>query len=114
MAEAARTAEIAVVARYRAVSVERCQRPVLVLRVRTSRSTRITVPTGEDHSVSVKAVAASKAVTLRSSCRLRPRLQLAVAESGVALAQRSLACCCRQGHSVLLPLTVSMAAWRCS
>ena len=92
MAAAARAAEIAVVARYKAVSVERCQRPVLALRVRTSRSTRITVPTRDDHSVSVKAVAASKTVTLRSSCRLRPRLQLAVAESGEVLAQRSLAC----------------------
>jgi hypothetical protein len=44
------------------------------------------------HSVSVKAVAASKTVTLRSSWRLRPRSRLIVAESGVALAQRPLAC----------------------
>jgi hypothetical protein len=38
----------------------------------------------------VKALAASKTMTLRSSCRLRPRLRLLVVESGVALAQRSL------------------------
>jgi hypothetical protein len=46
----------------------------------------------DDHSASVKAVAASKTVMLRSSWRLRPRLRLLVVESGVALAQRSLAC----------------------
>src|SRR4051812_27444289 len=92
MAEAARTAGVAGVAREGAVSVERCQRPVLALRVRTSRSTRITAPTREDHSVSVKALAASKTMTLRSSCRLRPRLRLQVVESGEVLAQRSLAC----------------------
>ena len=72
--------------------MERCQRPVLALRVRTSRSTRITALAREDHSVSVKALAASKTVTLRSSCRLRPRLRLLVVESGAVLAQRSLAC----------------------
>jgi hypothetical protein len=65
---------------------------VLALRVRTSRSTRITAPARDDQLGSVKAPAASKTVTLRSSCRLRPRSRLAVAESGVALAQRSLAC----------------------
>jgi hypothetical protein len=74
------------------VSVDRRQRPVLALRVRTSRSTRITAPTRDDQSGSVKALAASKTVTLRSSCRLRPRLRLEVAESGVELAERSLAC----------------------
>jgi len=46
----------------------------------------------EDHSVSVKALAASKTATLRSSCRLRPRSRLLTWESGVALAQRSFAC----------------------
>src|SRR3954469_22617058 len=92
MAAAARTAGIAVVARKRGGSVGRCQRPVLALGGRTSRSTRITAPTREDHSVSVKALAASKTVTLRSSCRLRPRLQLLAMESGEVLAQRSLAC----------------------
>ena len=42
-------------------------------------------------------LAASMTVTLRSSCRLRPRWRLLVTESGVALAQRSLACWCRVG-----------------
>jgi hypothetical protein len=40
----------------------------------------------------VRAVAAWKTVTLRSSCRLRPRLRLLVVESGEVLAQRSLTC----------------------
>jgi hypothetical protein len=51
----------------RAVSVERRQRSVLALRVRTSRSTRMTAPTRQDQSGSVKACAVSKTVTLRSS-----------------------------------------------
>ena len=75
-----------------AVSVERRQRPVLALRVRTFRSTRMTAPMRDDHSVSVKALAASKTATLRSSCRLRPRSRLLTWESGAALAQRPFAC----------------------
>jgi len=52
----------------------------------------MTALTRADHAASVKALAASKTATLRSSWRLRPRSRLLVAEIGVALAQRVFAC----------------------
>jgi hypothetical protein len=52
----------------------------------------LTAPTRDDHSVPVKALAASKTAALRSSCRLRSRSRLLTWESGVALAQRPFAC----------------------
>ena len=75
--------------------------PVLALRVKTSRSTRMMAATWGCQSVRASLLAGSKTVTVRRSSRLRPLSRLWADPSDAVLAAISAICWCRVGWLAL-------------